>query len=146
MLFRFYRTNSDVKNVTKSLTLIKDLQGSVKHDLNGLDCYLNISKADIATVNVSNYVYIPDLERYYFVTEPAEIIGGVIQLKLHVDVLMSLASQFKQDSADIERQENDANLYVPDGLMPAENRMQTVFKEFSLGFSDQAYNYLMIGG
>ena len=69
-----------------------------------------------------DYVYIPDFQRYYFVTG-REIDGKTLYISLHVDVLMS----FKNDimsSVGTATRSNFYNKNIPDKMvasLPGEN-------------------------
>ena len=62
------------------------------------------------------YAQISDFGRYYFVTDITAVSKDVLRLSLHVDVLMSWATEIRANTVVIERQEKDSasNTYLSD--------------------------------
>lgn len=93
-----------------------------------------------------NYVYIDELNRFFFVKDVKFMTGKMIALICEVDVLMSFRSELKKETAILERQTSLANLYFNDSELPIENRINQTFKLFPNGLENHAYYYLLIGG
>ena len=62
----------------------------------------------------ANYVYAPELGRYYFIDNISIAPGAKLELSCSVDVLMSYNRQIKGLSVDVRRQENLIEPYLPD--------------------------------
>lgn len=60
-----------------------------------------------------NYVYIPDLRRYYYIDNYIMENGFVI-IECKVDVLMSFKEEIKTENVIAKRSSNRYNLYLPD--------------------------------
>lgn len=96
-----------------------------------------------ATLPTYNYVYIPDFQRYYFVTG-RKIDGKTMYISLHVDGLMS----FKNDimsSVGTATRSNFYNKNIPDKMvasLPGENIQ---YRTLSSAFSGETY-VLILGG
>ena len=71
-----------------------------------------------STIAISNYAYIAELGRYYFITDPALITGGRIMIKLAVDVLSTYATDIKNCPCCITRNQNIGINWVPDDKLP----------------------------
>lgn len=56
-----------------------------------------------------NYCYIPEFERFYFITEQIAKTGNVTEIHMQVDVLQSWKTQIKTNKAVIERSANTSN-------------------------------------
>lgn len=80
-----------------------------------------------------NYMYIPDFNRYYFITDIVSVRDGLWEISAHVDVLMTYANEIKACSATFKRQENLFNLYLDDPEFHTYNNAQIVTKVFSGG-------------
>ena len=79
------------------------------------------------TFNVNcNYIYIADLNRYYFVNNITALNNGRWQLDCHIDVLMSYADEIKQQQATFRRQEYLYNMYITDPEFHIESKTNTV--------------------
>lgn len=74
----------------------------------------------------ANYLYIEDLNRYYYINEKTLEHQRFI-LKCHVDVLMSFYDQLKPQRFIVERNGTHGNLYLEDTLLKcfAKTRFQT---------------------
>lgn len=62
-----------------------------------------------------NYMYISDFARYYYVTDVRSIHNDIFEISAHVDVLKTYASQLRNCTGIVARQENKYNLYLDDG-------------------------------
>lgn len=63
--------------------------------------------------NTTNYIYIPSLDRYYYVTN-VTYSKPYYYISLHVDVLMSFKESIKNQRALISRGSKWVNLYMSD--------------------------------
>ena len=96
-----------------------------------------------ATLLTYNYVYIPDFQRYYFVTG-REIDGKTIYISLHVDVLASFKNDILASTGTATRS-NFYNKNIPDKMvasLPGENIQ---YRTLSSAFTGETY-VLILGG
>ena len=68
-----------------------------------------------------NYVYISKWNRWYFVNSVDIIRKNVYRMNLHVDVLNSYATDIKNQTAFISRNENSMDGYIIDDRLPLED-------------------------
>lgn len=123
MTITFYKITDDKRQVSKTLnstTKIKDSTGSMKTDCNIMDPVLEMSY-DVVLLTC-NYMYIPEFNRYYFVTK-IEVGAQRMFITAHVDVLQTYAAQIRNLNCIIARQESKdhANLYLNDKIFKALN-------------------------
>lgn len=76
-----------------------------------------------------NYVYVNELERYYYIRNWTMDNGFVI-LECEVDVLMSFKNAIKNQNVIVSRQQKKYNLYMTDNKQKFYNTNATVVKEF----------------
>lgn len=76
-----------------------------------------------------NYLYVTELERYYYIRNWTMDNGFVI-LECEVDVLMSFKDAIKKQNVIVSRQERDYNLYQVDNKMKFYNTNATKVREF----------------
>lgn len=85
-----YVNVSEKNKLTKSLTNELHLTGNLRNESSVTDPVILLQVDNPTTYN---YVYIPQFNRYYFITDMVSVRTGLWQLKLHVDVLMSFNTQ-----------------------------------------------------
>lgn len=119
MMLNLYRNSAENERVDKTnyIAFVNSLTGTFK-DVTSVTSPSIIIEYE--TINF-NYVYIPILNRYYFVEEVISVKNRLWQIRLKVDVLMSYKDTIKNQSGLIGRNQNDYNLEVIDGEMPVEN-------------------------
>lgn len=67
----------------------------------------------------ANYMFIPDLARYYYIDE-VTLSNGRLIVTASVDVLMSFQQEILATWVVLDRQEAKFNLYLPDNMLPVE--------------------------
>ena len=111
-----YKTTSKPNTINKNKSLIKTIAGNTLEPLSVINPSIKI-KID-NTVLTSNYVYIANFNRYYYIKNYI-INNGFMTLELTVDVLESFKTDILAYNGIIERQEYDYNLYLDDNEISA---------------------------
>ena len=125
MTITTYINNSENNRLTKILTQIKQYSGcSAITPMSIINPVIDIIDTNF-NVNC-NYIYITDLNRYYFVNNITALNNGRWQLDCHIDVLMSYADNIKQQQATFRRQESLYNMYITDPEFHVESKTNTV--------------------
>ena len=130
-LLYLYTQNSENNALNKSLTLVNIINGKFNHSI-------GVKSLNIDVVNIDmnfNYVYIPSLNRYYFVDSIEIISNDVRRLHLKEDVLMSWKTLIKRQSAFILRSQTlDNRLLLKDDRLPLEDKVShQYFKNLTMG-------------
>ena len=112
MDIKLYTNNSDNRKVNKILTNETILSGELKDILPLTDLSFTFDFSAIANYNVLNYALINGI--YYFVTDKAILSNNFIELKLHIDVLMTYKDKFLGLNCIVKRNENNYNAYFHD--------------------------------
>jgi len=68
-----------------------------------------------------NYAYIPNFNRYYYITNIEILDAQRIALNCKVDVLMSHKSAIRNSTVIADRSTNRGNNYLPDNTIPAKD-------------------------
>lgn len=145
MNITLYKTASDSRALLKTFTgTSKSVPITLKFDTDIMNPVFELDATGITPD--FNYIYVQEWARYYFIKNITYIPGGRVEIACHIDVLMSHRAQISQETAIIDRQENEANLYIVDGSIPIENRTQVYFKQFPSGFDTGFKYYLTVGG
>ena len=135
-------TNTDDNNVVdKNPSLVATVTVAYNQAVDILNPIIIVESS--SDLSGCNYAYISDLGRYYFIDSIALMQGGMYQLSMHVDVLMTYASDIKDVNAVISRQENDFNLYLPDPEFKVYAYTDKKTLKFSKNPFTKAANYLL---
>lgn len=113
MTITLYSNGSDAKVLNKTLTKIADIPNvRLKEYTNIITPVLLLT----LTPNVinANYVYIPDFNRYYYVTNLEYQTNTTVQLTLSVDVLYSFRNAILASEITAIRSSNLYNKYLHD--------------------------------
>lgn len=111
-----YRLNDERHKLNKNLTPVTILEGKFTAPLGIKALELDVVNYDIN--NSYNYVYIPSLKRYYYVTNIQLTTKNHTKLILQEDVLMSWVELIRSQSAFIVRQENNYDDKLFDNRLP----------------------------
>lgn len=96
--------------------------------------------------SVINYVYIPSLDRYYYVTG-ATYSKGFYYVQLHVDVLMSFKTSIKKQKVIAKRTSNFnmCDTFLQDDMIKTEQYTHDVYHKFEgdAGFSPSTNTFVL---
>lgn len=139
-----YYNNSEKIKLDKELTQIGSIEGRLFQNT-------SITKPSImfdldTTVFSANYLYIPEFNRYYFITDVVNVSANKWQIQARVDVLTSFKSAIRENTAIIERQENEYNLYLDDKYYRAYQNEDVQYKKFSGSLPSDKYILVVNGG
>ena len=114
-------------NKQDKATLKKALSGGRGYSITFKDDNIDIINptiiisSDISALKSYNYVYLPNLNRYYFIDGFTSLLGKRTELSLSVDVLMSWQSDILRMSVIADRSTNKGNKQMTDPLLPTLN-------------------------
>ena len=136
--------NSEKNKVTKSLTDIMTVSGELKIGTSIIDpiIMVNCNLSDIAKCN---YMTIGSFGRSYFVNNIRSIRSGLLEFSCHVDVLSSFADAIRENTAIIQKQEKEWNLYLNDGSFKIYQNPMVLTKAFPSGFTTQEFVLAVAG-
>ena len=84
MELQIYNNNSNTNVLNKNITIVNTLDFSLKTDNSILQPVLILKN-----YSTGNYCYIEKFKRYYYITDIKLLTGGLYQLQLDIDVLMT---------------------------------------------------------
>lgn len=142
----FYKNESPIIKLDKKITKVGEYQLVIKNatDIINPVLILNDSLTDVITQ--SNYVYIKNWKRYYFITGITTVTGRNQEVHLESDVRMSFADDLLKADVIAESQEYAYNLYIDDGSFTAYQDPYTLTRKFSGGFSKDGSYILTVSG
>lgn len=94
----------------------------------------------------SNYAYIPDFNRYYFITDVTCVRDGLFRISMKVDVLKSFASDIKNSKALVDLSESTSSPYIPDARATFNAYNNYYVKRFNSGLSKSLKYILVVAG
>lgn len=141
-------TNNSASNVAdKDFTTIDTLTGTLRNETSITNPTIRI-EADVSTLSECNYFYIPQFNRYYFVTDIRSIRNGLCEIVGHCDVLTTaLKKGSLSDCMGItKRQQNEWNLNINDGYFKVYQNPIVTTELFPSGFNSFNYVLAVAGG
>lgn len=146
MTLTFYNNSSEVNKIGKALTELTSLEGTLRQGTSILNPVVRINRALSVEEMKSNYLYIPEFERYYFITNIESVRNNIWDISASVDVLETYKLQILENTCVIARQENLWNMYLNDGQFKVYQNPNIVTKTFPSGFSTQSFVLAVSGG
>lgn len=139
-----FKINDERNRARKNLIYIDKLVGEFRSGINVINPVINIQNFNL--VNTFNYVYLSALNRFYFVNNIEATTKNMSALVLHEDVLMSHYEIIKNQSAFIERQENNTTANITDELYildinPVVTYSEITFTEYSPYITSSSGSY-----
>ena len=136
MTVTLYTTTDDARTVNKTLTLVKSVSATPTEPMNVLRPTV-IVNMDSAVLS-SNYAYISELNRYYYITGMELLHGERVLLSCSVDVLKTYAAALTDCDCIVSRSESiGAPSEIPDKNLPINPNMQDVY---SIVFDADPFN------
>lgn len=148
MNLKLYECNADNRMVDKSsyLNEIFTFENAIlKSDSSvmNIEIILQLTNFQLNQISNCNYVYLEDINTYYFINDISFLSGNRALVNCSEDVLMTYRNQIKQLMCVIERQENLYNTYLDDEEYKVYNyrRIQTL--EFPKGFNSNNSQFIV---
>ena len=148
MEIRLYFTTSPDNRMTKYLTNTSVMQGNLRDVSNVVNPVILVERDIEQLSGLYNYAYIPEFNRYYFITEMQSYRNNFVLLSLSVDVLYSFKNQILDNVAIVDKaqQIDFSNIYYDDGSFVTESRDFYTIKTFTNGFNDNGEFILITAG
>lgn len=144
MHITLYTNSSERINLTKNITQLVALEGTLREDTSILDPVILLSGID-SYLSTMNYMYIQEFGRYYFINAIKSVRNGLWEISCHVDVLYTYQTSILEQSAIIARQENNYNLLLNDGMFRTTQKPRIATYNFPSGFTNFDYVIALAG-
>ena len=95
MNLSLFVNNSEKNKLDKSLSSELKFNGKLREESSVVNPSIMIQATNPSGYN---YAYIPEFNRYYFITDMVSIRTGIWEISMHVDVLMSFKDGIKNTS------------------------------------------------
>lgn len=146
MTIQIQQTKSEKNRIGKKISNLYTASGALREETSIINPVIRISGSNISSLKNANYMYIPDFNRYYFITDIKSIRNGLVEIAGHVDVLQTYSRQIRNNTAIIKRNANSWNLYIEDGLFKTYANPHIFTKLFPSGFKDPSFVLSVAGG
>lgn len=132
MIVRFLKNKSEYNTINKDTELIVEKTIALKSECDIVNPYLLLKLDD--NLYLSNYAYIPQFKRYYFITGIEILTKNLVGISLHVDVLESFKADVLAGAVHITESSNSDNYYPKelDSLTSVESHKFISNKELAL--------------
>jgi Tfp pilus assembly protein PilO len=104
MTITFYNNKSENSRIDKTSYLeeVLSIEGTLRDSCSVTNPVIQVQHVDFLN---ANYAYIPEFNRYYFITDIVSVRTYLWEIHMHVDVLMSFGEQLRQLTAYVSRWE-----------------------------------------
>lgn len=145
MEIKLYKTSSPRKKLVKDLTDEITLVGTLRAQSSVMSPTFTVQDTSVVGYN---YCYIPDFGRWYYINGIDALRANLYELSLGMDVLMTYATEIRNNTAIIDRAESGttANVYIDNGTFINTSKLETATYNFSGGFNDTPEYILITAG
>lgn len=145
MQIELYYTASENNQLSKTIELTKTLTGTLRNESNVVRPQIMIESDSLDN---SNYAYIPEFHRYYYIKEITSIRTRLWLLSLESDCLMSFKSSIKELQVILQESENSNvdNYLADDRVWIAKVKDKTSIVQFPNGLSETGDFVLITAG
>lgn len=137
-------SQSEPNRLSKQVKHVARLEGTLKENSTIINPSILV-EGNLTDVSNANYLTIYEFRRDYFITDMESVRNGLYIIHAHVDVLSTFASDIKGNTAIVQRQANDFNLYLDDGAFKIyQNPIVETFT-FPQGFAGHMFVLTVMG-
>lgn len=133
MIITLMNNTSEYNALNKSLNEVVTIEGVLRDESSIIDPVIKTSNID-NYVGTINYAFIPNFNRYYFITNVESVQNNIWKISMHVDVLYTYRYEIEHNHAIIERNETDYDLKLNDGLFKTQQNPRIAQFPFPNGF------------
>lgn len=139
MIIKLYSVSDNPHTIPKHLENEREFSGTLR---NATDVANPIFQLEMELTALYNYAYIPEFDRYYYLSPPVSVRNGLIEYSARVDVLQSWYNDFKYAPMIASRSDSTYNKFLPDGNRKFEQRTQNQY--IHIGAFDPLYSAVMV--
>lgn len=140
------------RNMSSNNTISKDIRpyGQVTGELTAECSILNptiIIEYPNTDIMKSNYIYIEEFGRYYYITDITTMVNGLYVINCAVDVLMSYKEKIKAQTVIVQKAESAGayNTYLDDGTFRVYQNAKIATQYFPNGFTNPSFILCVAG-
>lgn len=140
-----YYNSSDNRDLNKTLLNGFTLSGTLRDASSIIKPTIKMQASNILRYN---YAYIPEFNRYYFITDVTTDRQNIQTVSFYIDPLMSFRGDINVLKVVIDKQSLPSNgdEYIDDGSLVTNNLTFNTVYNFSNGFNDNGEYILITAG
>ena len=143
---KIQRMSSEPIKINKTISDMLELQGVLRDGSSIINPVILIEDTvGLGSLNVANYMTIPEFGRSYFIGDIISVRNGLVEISGHVDVLSSFSGDLLANKGIVYRNETEWNLYLNDGVLETYQNPYVATKEFPSGFNGKSYVLALAG-
>ena len=128
MNLSLFVNNSEKNKLDKSLSSELKFNGKLREESSVVNPSIMVQATNPSGYN---YAYIPEFNRYYFITDMVSVRTGIWEISMHVDVLMSFKDTIKATQVILSDTETTGQTnYMPGEQWATEVKNTTTIKMF----------------
>ena len=144
MNIKFYYTPDETNKINKTLNSELVLTGNLKQESSIIKPVILIEATSLVNYN---YCYIPEFNRYYFITDLTIIKKNLWRVSLRVDVLMSFKDEILECPIILSNtQTTELENYLPSDVYKSTVKFKTDIINFPSGLNDTGEYILITAG
>ena len=144
MTIKTYKFSGDSRKIDKTLTLVKTYSNAeIVGNMSVQTPTISLQLDSFTDVINFNYIYIPELRRYYYVENSTIREDGFVQIQCRVDVLKSFKTDILDSVQYVERQQNKCSYQLPDNLYNIKSNRNLTIKNFGDEIIVPNYDFIL---
>lgn len=145
MELNLYYNTSDNRTINKTLTPGLTISGNLREESSIIKPIITIKSDNVIR---ENYLYIPEYQRYYYITGKESVRTGIWRIHMEVDPLMSFKRDVLALTVVVSKQSaiTNGDEYIDDGSLVTDNQIFKTVYNFTDGFNDNAQYILITAG
>ena len=133
----FMNNQQELNKISKSPSTVMTLTGTLREETDIVDPQINIEYS--GTLTNTNYMYIEEFHRYYFITKIESIRTGLWRVYAHCDVLKTYSQAILGTECVVARSQNLYNLFLNDSAFKVYSNPRLQIAKFPNKFSGESY-------
>lgn len=133
----------ELNKISKSPVTVMSITGTFREETDIVNPEININYN--GTLTNCNYMHIPELHRYYFITKIESVRTGVWRVTGHCDVLKTYAEELLSTECVVARSQSRYSLMLNDSMFKVYSNPRIQCANFPGKFSGQSYVLVMCG-
>lgn len=136
---QFYKNNSPLNKINKSLTAVSTVSGVLKEGTSITDPVILVEGALID----ANYCYIEAFSRYYYLTDAPVRYNNFWEYHFHTDGLYTARAQVLAAPCIVSKSTSNWNLYLNDDRYKCYQDPIEILKVFPQGFNASEFSFVL---